>query len=315
MIVTEELKSARETRSTETDEIHKGDLLARGWTEGAIKRFLPPPEVEERHRFRGGYYVVYLYDPQAVEQAERDPVVQKYLAKVRARRERRLARVPEHIPLIDAIREASRAAHRWRDAAQTQYRAENHGLAGHAKREKERLYSLKERGIAAAFKQGLLRYAGVSPQGMGVYEYDKGGKSCFHSCIHPAGTERRPVDGHPEILEVKAKHQSYTMADTEFTLSELPEPGLEFERTAPPQKPREQRTVVWFECGEEGHIARNCPEREELDEDDDWNYISQLEMLQQQKVTKVAISETQKANDGRVCKVDDTGTHIESRWP
>lgn len=136
---------------TKGTEINKTNLLSRGWTEGSIKRFLPPPTVERRHHYTGGYYLVYLYDPKAIEEAERDPAVQQYLANVRARQERRMAQLPKRIPLIDAIREASRAAHRWRDAAQTQYQARNHGLAGHAKREKERLYSLKERGIAAAF--------------------------------------------------------------------------------------------------------------------------------------------------------------------
>jgi hypothetical protein len=246
-----------------TKEINKGDLLARGWTGGAIKEFLPEPQIEVRHAYMRGDYLVHLWDPQAVEEAEKKPEVQQYLARMKARRERRAARTLEAIPLIDAIREVSRAAHRWRDAAQAQYQAGNHGFAKHSKREKERLYALKDRGIAAGYKLGLLRYAGASPQGMAVYEYSEGGKSCFHSCLHPAGLERLKVEGHPEILEVGAKPQEHAMADAEFTLSALPEPGLEFERTAPPHKPREVRAVVCYECGLEGHIARECPEREE----------------------------------------------------
>ncbi len=249
-------------------EINKSDLISRGWTQGAIKKFLPAPRVERRYSYRHGHYFVYLYDPHAVEEAEREPVVKAYLPGVRALQRKRTARVPIAMPLLDAIREASRAAHRWRNAAQAHYVGGRHGLAGHARRQKERLYDLKERGIAAAFKQGLLRYAGLSPQGMGVYEYGKGGKACFHSCIHPVGVERSPVEGHPEILEVKAKQQSHAMADAEFTLSELPEPWPEFERTAPPQKLRERRMVVCFECGEEGHIARDCHDRED---DEDWD--------------------------------------------
>jgi hypothetical protein len=252
-------------------EINKGSLLAEGWTEGAIKKFLPPPEIEQRRSYEHGKYTVYLFDPTAVDAALRKPEVQEYLANIRIRREKRAARVPSAIPLIDAIREISRSAHRWRDAAQAQYQAGNHGLAGHSKREKERLYGLKERGIAAAYKEGLLRYAGASPQGMGVYEYGEGGKSCFHSCLHPAGVERKPVAGHPEVLEVTAKPQEHAMADADFTLSALPEPGNEFERTAPPRKPRAQRAVVCYACGEEGHIAGECPERE--DEDCDWSFL------------------------------------------
>jgi len=37
------------------------------------------------------------------------------------------------IPLLVAIREASRAAHRWRDAAQSQYQHDAHGLAKHSR--------------------------------------------------------------------------------------------------------------------------------------------------------------------------------------
>src|SRR5208337_921708 len=212
---------------------------------------------EQRRSYEHGKYIVCLFDPAAVDAALRKPEVQEYLARMKARREKRMTRVPEAIPLIDAIREVRRSAHRWRDAAQARYQARNHGLAGHSKREKERLYGLKERDIAAAYKQGLLRYADASPQGMGVYEYGEGGKSCFHSCLHPAGLERPKVEGHPEVLEVDAKPQEHAMADAEFTLSDLPAPGKEFERTAPPRKPKEHRAVVCYESAEEGHIARH----------------------------------------------------------
>src|SRR5208337_1485508 len=150
---------------------------------------------EQRRSYEHGKYIVCLFDPAAVDAALRKPEVQEYLARMKARREKRMTRVPEAIPLIDAIREVRRSAHRWRDAAQARYQARNHGLAGHSKREKERLYGLKERDIA----------------------------------------------------------------DAESTLSDLPAPGKEFERTAPPRKPKEHRAVVCYESAEEGHIARHCP--------------------------------------------------------
>ena len=253
-------------------EINKGDLISRGWTEGAIKKFLPAPLVERRCCYRHGHYLVYSYDLHAVEKAEREPAVKAYLAGVRALQRKRAARVPIAMPLLDAIREVSWSAHRWRDAAEAHYRGGCHGPAGHARRQKERLYHLKDRGIAAAFQKGLLRYAGTSPQGMAVYEYGEGGNSCFHSCLHPAGVECKPVEGHPLILKVKAKPRKHAMADAEFTLSALPEPGEEFERTSPPQKPGERRAVMCYQCGEEGHIARDCPDRED-GEDWDLRYI------------------------------------------
>jgi len=57
-----------------------------------------------------------------------------------------------------------------------------------------------------------------------------------------------------------------SMALAEVTLRRLPVPAAEFERTAPPRKPKENRAIVCYECGLEGHIASECPEREEENE-------------------------------------------------
>lgn len=79
--------------------------------------------------------------------------------------------------LILCIREASRAAHRERDAAAEAY---EHGMHAHAARHrhnKEWLYQLKEQGIAFANLTGLLRYMGATKQGLGVYEYGNGGRA------------------------------------------------------------------------------------------------------------------------------------------
>jgi hypothetical protein len=162
--------------------------------------------------------------------------------------------------VIEATREASRAAHRWRDAAASQYGHRNFGLASHAKKQKEDMYRLKEKGIISAHKSGLLRYVVVSPQGMAVYEYDEGGMSCFHSCLHPRGAARLLVPDHPEVLLVAARRARLKMMNVIRQLSSLPEPGEEYERSVPPR--REQRITCWT-CGLEGHMSWQCDLAEE----------------------------------------------------
>jgi hypothetical protein len=51
-------------------------LLARGWTEGAIATFLPETEIEVRHAYMRGDYLVHLWDPHAVAETEKKPEVQ-----------------------------------------------------------------------------------------------------------------------------------------------------------------------------------------------------------------------------------------------
>jgi hypothetical protein len=88
----------------------------------------------------------------------------------------------QHDPdLLLCVHEASRAAHRERDAAQSAYSDGRQTLAGNARRRKEEWYALKDRGMVAAHRAGLLRYEGATPQGMAVYEYGDGGMACFHS--------------------------------------------------------------------------------------------------------------------------------------
>ena len=129
-----------------------------------------------------------------------------------------------HPDLLLCVREASRAAHRERDAAQAAYCEGRHVLAGNARRRKEEWYALKDRGIIAAHRAGLLRYEGATPQGMAVYEYGDGGMACFHSTLHPVGVERTPIDGHPETLMVEAKDKvkGISLERIKVTLSSLP---------------------------------------------------------------------------------------------
>jgi hypothetical protein len=178
---------------------------------------------------------------------------------------------PHALPLIDAIRTISRSAHAWRDRAATRYDNSRYALASQAKKQKEACYQLKERGIAAAYLSGDLRYVGQSPQGMGVYEYGQGGRACFHSCLHPSGVERTSLLDHPETLLVAAKRLEHRICDAICTLKPLPMPGPEFERSAAPRIAR--APIICYECGNEGHIARDCPER--------WNRYLEEEYLEE----------------------------------
>lgn len=170
-----------------------------------------------------------------------------------------------HPDLLLCIREASRAAHRERDAAQRAYLCGRHKLAGNARQRKNRWYALKDRGIVAAHKQGLVHYVGASPQGMAVYEYGEGGMACFHSTLHPVGVGRMLVPDHPETLLVAAKDKvrGVSLRRVEITLDSLPFDLSDYERCAPPRISR--AVVTCHRCGDEGHIACDCPNF-----DDDW---------------------------------------------
>jgi hypothetical protein len=176
---------------------------------------------------------------------------------------KRLSKKPRpHSDLLLCIREASRAAHRERDAASDAYSVGRHILAGNARQRKTRWYTLKDRGIVAAHKQGLLRYVGASPQGMALYEYGEGGMYCFHSTLHPSGAERTQVEGHPETLLVPAKDKAkcVSLARVEVTLFTLSAETTGYERSSAPRVAREGRVPQCWACGECGHTARECEE-------------------------------------------------------
>jgi Zinc knuckle len=180
---------------------------------------------------------------------------------------------PRTIDIRLATREASRSAHRWRDAAASQYDAGNYAFASRAKKQKDYMYALKDAGIVRLHLSGLLRYIGASPQGMAVYEYGDGGMSCLHSTLHPDGQQRTLVEGHPEVLLVAAKKAKARIMDVLLTLDPYGAvmaraevyPG--YSRSSSPSR---RAPITCYECGEEGHIARYCPEREEDDFDEPW---------------------------------------------
>jgi len=169
-----------------------------------------------------------------------------------------------HPDLILCIREASKAAHRYRDAAERAYNRRDFLNASHDKEKKEEWYRLKDRGIVSAHRLGLLTYVGASPQGMAIYEYGEGGMACFHSTLHPAGADRKPVEGHPEVLMVaaKEKQRGISMLRVEVTLKVLSDDLQGYERSSKPVRPR---LIYCYNCGEPGHIAAEC------DGDDPWD--------------------------------------------
>lgn len=175
-----------------------------------------------------------------------------------------------HPDLILCIREMSRSAHRERDAAEEAYQERRHSNAGKHKLLKVRYYALKDRGIAEAYRRGLLRFAGVAPQNMGVYEYGDGGMSCFHSTLMPAGAERVPVEGHPETLLVPAtdKQKGISLARVIATLEACPHVDADaFERVPAPAIKKQEPTC--FLCGGLGHLSYECTKSDDEQESEE----------------------------------------------
>jgi hypothetical protein len=210
--------------------------------------------------------------PQLVGYAIRMRDRRKLLAGLAKKEQVKKDRTPKpHPDLILCIREASRAAHRERDAAQNAYQANRHKLAGNSRRRKDHWYALKDRGISAAHIRGLLRYAGASPQCMAVYAYGNGGMSCFHSTIHPVGAVRTQIDAHPEVLEVPAKNKAKGLSLRRFeaTLAALPAvDSTLYERSVAPRK------VTLRKCWTCGEVVEDLTSHKmrHSDEAEDGNY-------------------------------------------
>lgn len=238
-------------------------LQRQHWTPALIRKLLGNPDQLKKWTYYGRKGVTYLYSLDRVVAAEGSDDFKTELA-----RRRKLVTDMREIPLINAIREVSWGAHRWRDAAQSQYRSGLHGLAGSARKRKEYLYTLKERGIMAAHRDALLRYVGASPQGLAVYEYDEGGMACFHSRLHPVGVDRPLVSDHPEILFVQAKQARHRIKNAIYTLSLLPDASNGYE-AVPAPRIEKAKDIVCFRCKQPGHVAANCPLADDFDDEFD----------------------------------------------
>src|ERR1700733_92293 len=170
-------------------------LMAAGWTTTAIKTFLLPPRVMCSQRYRRDYVThswaaptvmialhlseVRMYFRRLAETKAVQPVVTAMHTQLNlevaaetsvneAWERRGLAAI--RINILDATREASRVAHRYRDAAAQNFERAYLGAATRNSRAKRDFYAAKERGILALHRVGAIRYAGASPQGMAVYD-------------------------------------------------------------------------------------------------------------------------------------------------
>ena len=132
----------------------------------------------------------------------------------------RKKRPPEPVDLLAAMFAVNRSAKRYRDAARAHYHASQHGFAGHSSSRKRELYSLKERGIVAAFRAGRITCEGIHGK-LAIY---RGEGYCFHSPLLPDGISGATGhDDSPLMVEAKPRGRSESrLCDAIHTLSSLP---------------------------------------------------------------------------------------------
>jgi hypothetical protein len=222
------------------------DLLARGWTLGQIKKMLGEPD---RTVSRWGGGKIKLFAAERVTAGEQSDEYKTW-------QERRRPQDPKCCDLLVATFAVNRAAKRWRDASQRYYRSEMKALASSAKKKKESLYNLKDRGICNALQAGRIsaieRHAGLC-----LYE---GSGYRFHSTLTPKGIELPERDADRPIL-IEAKPQGSReprQMDAIATLEGLSIDYSLFDVLAMPTPAR--RVITCWNCGEEGHLARHCYE-------------------------------------------------------
>jgi len=242
------------TRTTTTIERSKlysiPDLRARGWSPAAISRFLPEPDEWRENPYCRSAPAMKLWLRARVHRVEK---TKRYVEWHSIDRSPKPAR---EIDLLAAVFAANRTAKRFRDTAQLHYYGRRHGLAGNARETKERLYDLKDRGIAAAWLAGRLQFTGIHGS-LAIY---RGEGYCFHSSLLPVNVGNL-VDGNYDKIIVEAKPKSKREArllDAEHTLRLLPPPGEGFTRL---EVPRFEKPVL---------NRRSQPWRDKAD--DDLNY-------------------------------------------
>lgn len=126
----------------------------------------------------------------------------------------------QEIDLLAAIFTVTRAAKRYRDAAQGQYLSGSHTFAGASKQKKEYLYTIKDAGIIAAYRAGRIQPVAVHGE-LTVYI---GEGHCFHSLLRPEGWEPTPEQTKERVtVEAKPKGKKEPrLKDAELTLEALP---------------------------------------------------------------------------------------------
>jgi hypothetical protein len=112
------------------------------WTSAMIKRYLgEPDQVEERHSSTFGWYTAHLFLRERILTAQAAPGF-----KPRRGEPEPSEKLPS---ILDAVREASRSAHRWRDRAEDRWNSGQKNAAGTASSTKKYWYGLKDAGIIA----------------------------------------------------------------------------------------------------------------------------------------------------------------------
>jgi hypothetical protein len=158
--------------------------------------------------------------------------------------------------VLAAIFAVNRAAKRWRDAAQQHYLNSRHGQARIARQNKERLYALKERGIAAAYSAGRIDVVEIHG-GMCLY---RGEGYSFHSRLVPIElTDTIPIgEVSPVLIDAKPQgRKEPRQIDAIACLDALPQVDQSaFDELETPRLPRSP--IVCWSCGCEGHRASEC---------------------------------------------------------
>lgn len=129
---------------------------------------------------------------------------------------------PVVIDLLAAVFAVNRSAKRYRDAASSCYSSRSHGLAKAAKQQKERLYQLKDCGIAEAHRLGRIQYVGRNG-GLALY---RGEGYSFHSRLLPPGQSEEHDDGDASVfMEAKPRGaKEARLKDAILTLELLSDP-------------------------------------------------------------------------------------------